>query len=95
MFDENISQTRFAKTRVTLGPHKSAWAPQDVGEIHCVQGALGILRVSEIHICISKGSATNNISAQTNRCDGTNTIEYVVQNSFTGLWCKVSDIEGT
>ena len=75
VLDKYITNPRFAKRRVSLGPHDTARTTFDVSEIHGVQGTFGILNIVKIHIGITQGTTSHGITANTDGGDGTHTVE--------------------
>ena len=75
VLDKYIADTRFAKRRISLGPHDTTRSTFDVGEIHRVQGTFGVLNIMKIHVGIPQRTTSHGITANANGGDGTHTVE--------------------
>jgi hypothetical protein len=80
--DEDISNTRLAKRWVSLGPHDSARSGFDVSEVHGVKSSLSILDIVKIHVSVSQRTSSDGVSADTDRCDRTDTVEELEEETL-------------
>jgi hypothetical protein len=83
-----------ANSRVTVRPHNSARVALDIREVQSVQSALGVLHRVKVDIGITKRSAGDTVSANTDACDGSHSVEHLVQHILSDLWSQIANVEG-
>ncbi len=70
---------------VTLAPHDAAWAIVNGRKVEVVQGTLGITGGLVVHIGVSKGAASDSITAHTNGSNGANLAEGIEEVGLGNL----------
>jgi len=92
--DEEVTATRDTESGVTLLPHETDTASTDGGEVEVFDGLFGIGVVLEVDVTITEGFAGDDITANTNRDDGTAVLEGIKELIFTDGRIEVTNEDG-
>ena len=68
VFDEHVSLTSFAQSRVALRPHNTARTAFDNRIVELFQRALSICCIIVVYIGVAKGATSNGVTTDTDRC---------------------------
>mmetsp|Transcript_22065 Transcript_22065/g.33102 ORF Transcript_22065/g.33102 Transcript_22065/m.33102 type:complete len:120 (-) Transcript_22065:334-693(-) len=75
ILDEDVAYVAATEAGIALGPHDAARSGFDHGVIHCVQCALGVCQLVEIHVTVAQGSARNSIAAYADAGNRSHSVE--------------------
>jgi hypothetical protein len=79
---------------VSVRPHESDVLAIDLLEVQGVQGGVGILNGSEVHVSVAKGSACVSVGANVDCGHAANRREFVVKSGFVDRFVEITDIKG-
>jgi hypothetical protein len=90
---ENVTDSRLTDGGVTLGPHDTARATLDISEVHSVKSTLSILDIVEVHVSVSERTTSDSITAHSDGCHGTDSVEHLEEETLSDLGMQVTHIE--
>lgn len=93
VLDEHISDTRLPHAWVTLGPHDTAWLVSDGDVVQRIQSKFSIARVVEVDVGISKGSASDGITANTDGSHRPHLVEKFEQMPLRSIGGKITHVQ--
>jgi len=91
---EDVAESGSAEGGVALGPHDSARSALDISEVHGIESSLSVLNMVEVDIGISERSASDGVAANTDGCDGSDSIEDLKEHSLGDIGIDVPDVKG-
>jgi len=94
VFNIQVTLTALTLRGITARPHDTAGLTLQTMTIESIKSLLGILRVLEVDVSITKRMLILNITANTDRKDGTTILEGIVDIRFTDIRTKITDIKG-
>lgn len=91
---EHVGVTSLPQSGVPVRPHNTALLASDGGVVQGVQSTLSIGHVVEVDVGVTKRTASDRIPADANRGNGTDTVEDLIEHSFSDIGLQVANVKG-
>mmetsp|Transcript_4315 Transcript_4315/g.7659 ORF Transcript_4315/g.7659 Transcript_4315/m.7659 type:complete len:655 (+) Transcript_4315:323-2287(+) len=93
VLDKDVANARATEGGVTLAPHDTAWLALDHGEVHGIKSTFRVTQLMVVHVGVSQGAASDGITANTDRGNGTDSVEDLKQETLVDIRGKITDVQ--